>query len=630
MSAIYGLINLDNTPVSEVTLATMRSALQEWGPDGGAEWRVDSAGLGSLIRFATPEARNEQMPLRSTRGFVLTATARLDNRDDLFRELHISPPERPNMPDGQLVLRAYETWGEDAPQHLLGDWSLAAWHPQSKRLFIARDQLGNTSLYYFQDTRRFMFASSRKALHALGIPRRLNEWFLACGLVSWSAHDGPQTIELDLHRLPPAHTLRLEGATCSVRQYWRLEDTSELRLRSSEDYAEGLLAIYDQAIRDRLRSSGGIGLFLSGGLDSGSMAVLAARALREKGARLTAYTSAPAYDVGHASERRAIGDEVPLARSVASFAGNIDLHEIRAREVTPIQGMRRNLKIHEEPSHAASNSFWIHEVLAAGRQHGLGTMLNGQGGNATISWNGRSRARTLSALLRARLWSRAVQVLIYPHLPLPVIRRLRLALHPGELDWSRTAIHPEFARRIGLSSEYIRHSGDATKREDWYPPVQERYAIIRPGASFVGSIWAEKGAAYGLDIRDATLDKRVVEFVIATPDREFVGPDGYNRWLIRAAMQGLLPDEVRLNRRHGLQAADIGHRLVASAPEVEQALTEIEGSELARQYLALQRMREVWTLIQRQIDYDSTHQAMTILTRGILAGLFLAAFEGDN
>ena len=570
------------------------------------------------------------MPLASELGFVLTAAARLDNRPELLGELRIPADERARIADGRLILRAYETWGEDAVHHLLGDWTFAAWHPHEKRLFAARDHFGNTGLYYFMDSRRFMFASSRKALHALGIPRRLNEWFLACGLVSWAANDGPQTIELDLLRLPPAHTLRLMGRQCSVQQYWRLEDTPELRMGRSDAYAEGLLDVYDRAVRDRLRSTGRIGLFLSGGLDSGSTAVLAARALRESGDRLQAYTSAPTYDVRHAGERQAIGDESALARSVASFAGNIDLHEIRARDVTPIQGIRSSLKIHNEPGHAAANGFWIHEVLDAGRLAGVKTMLTGQGGNATISWNGRNRTRTLRSMFKARLWLRAAQLIIYPSLPLPVIRGVRRMLHPGELDWSHTSINPEFAKRIGLSSAYIRQSGDATKREDWYPPLRERWAIIRPGASFIGSIWAENAAAHGLDIRDPTFDKRVLEFVMAVPDGEYVGPDGYNRWLIRAAMEGILPDDVRLNRKHGFQAADLCHRLIASAGEVERALGELEGSPLARQYLNLQRMRQVWDSIHQHVDFERTHQTMTILARGLMAGLFLVSFEATT
>ncbi len=95
-------------------------------------------------------------------------------------------------------------------------------------------------------------------------------------------------------------------------------------------------------------------------------------------------------------------------------------------------------------------------------------------------------------------------------------------------------------------------------------------------------------------------------------------------------MQGLLPDEVRLNRRRGRQAGDLGQRLVASAPEVEMALSEIEESELARTYLALARMREVWASLQKEVNQRSTLQATTILTRGMMAGLYLVYLEKSS
>ena len=81
------------------------------------------AGLGSLILFDTPEAIHEKLPLQSSQGFVLTAEARLDNRDELCSEMGIPHPERPRLADGSLILRAYERWGESTPQHLIGDWS---------------------------------------------------------------------------------------------------------------------------------------------------------------------------------------------------------------------------------------------------------------------------------------------------------------------------------------------------------------------------------------------------------------------------------------------------------------------------------------------------------------------------
>lgn len=627
MSAIFGLVHLDDSPVHAEELAAMQLAMKEWGPDGGGTWREGAAGLGSLILFDTPEAVHEMQPLESPQGFILTAETRLDNRDDLCSDLGVPYLERPLLPDGSLLLHAYERWGASAPQHLIGDWSFAAWHPAEKRLFLARDHFGNTGLYYYRDHRRFAFASSRKALFALGIPRRLNEFYLACVLTSWTAHHGSQTIELDLHRLPPAHRLTLADGRLHMNQYWRLEDTPELRLKSSQEYIEGLLSVYDRAVRDRLRSSKGVAILLSGGLDSGSTTVLAARALRERDRRLRAYTAVPIHDVGYATSEHTLGNEWPLAESTAAAAGNVDLIAVGAEAVTPVQGIRAALAIHVEPSHAAGNAYWIYELLNSARRDGIGALITGQGGNATVSWTGIDRLGTVRWLLGAGSWKKAAQSLIYPHLPPALIRGLRQALHRGGLDWSRSAINTDFARRIGLSSEYIRHSGDVTNVEHWYRPLPHRYGVIRPGASPAGSIWAENSAAHGLDIRDATFDKRVMEFTISIPDREYTGPDGTDRWVLRAAMRGLMPEDVRLNRRLGMQAADLGQRLIDSAPEVESTLDELERSELVHKYLDLDRMRAAWESIKKVIDFETAHATITILTRGTMAGLHLVDRE---
>lgn len=627
MSGIFGLIHLDGSPVHEEELTAMRSAMQEWGPDGGGLWLTDAAGLGSLVLYSTPEAENERLPLESERGFVLTAQARLDNRAELCDELGISTSEGPKLADGHLILRAYEKWGEHAPDHLIGDWAFAAWHPQEKSLFLARDHFGSTSLYYYRDDRRFAFASSRKALFALRIPRRLNEFFLACVLVSWPAHHGAQTIELDLHRLPPAHALSLREGRVQTHLYWRLEDTPELHLRDRDEYVERSLALYDRAVRDRLRSGRQVATTLSGGMDSGSATLLAARALRRQNRRLKAYTSVPLHDVGETVDGDRFGDELPLAQSTASFAGNVDLVQIRADKLTPLKAMRRALAIHDEPGHAAGNEYWIMDLLATAQQDGVGVLLTGQGGNATISWTGIDQARVLSQVLRTGRWKKFLQLLVYPRLPMPWIRGLRGVLRHGGLDWSGTSIHPDFARRIDLASRYIHGSGLTSNPEDWHSALQQRYAIIKPGESFLGCIWAENGAAHGMEVRDPTFDKRVMEFTLSIPDREFAGPDGYDRWIIRAAMKGIMPDDVRLNRRRGRQAADLGQRLLDSAAEVDLALDQLDGSGPAREYLALARMREVWRSLQHGINPCNTHEAVTILTRGIMAGLYLAGLE---
>ena len=131
-----------------------------------------------------------------------------------------------------------------------------------------------------------------------------------------------------------------------------------------------------------------MGVALSGGLDSGSVTALAARALGETGKRLTAFTAIPIYDTSGTVGPKRFGDETHFASATAAFWPNVDHHLLDSAGVTPIEGIRRVLAIMPEPAHAASNYFWIVDLLAQAKAHGLGTLLTGQGGNATVRWTG--------------------------------------------------------------------------------------------------------------------------------------------------------------------------------------------------------------------------------------------------
>lgn len=614
MSAIFGVIS----PQASDRLAIMAPALAHWGPDGGGLWHDDCCGLGQRLLFNTPEALHERLPRWVDNArLAITVEARIDNRAELSDLFAIPQGERPTTPDSDLILRAYLKWGEESPDRLLGDWSFAVWQPDERKLFLARDHHGNTSLVYWQAGARFAFASDPNALYAIGAPRRLNELYLAQVLISWPAYHGPQTIDLDIQRLPPAHAMTVTPQGTRVWRYWRLEDTPELRLPSRDDYVQGFLEVYDRAVRDRLRSHRPVGVTLSGGLDSGSVTALAARALGEQGKRLTAFTAVPLYDTSQTVGPKRFGDETLFASLTAARWPNVDHHLLDSAHITPIQGIRRTLAIMPEPAHAAGNYFWIIDLLDQAQALRMGTLLTGQGGNATVSWTGAPALRSRLAAFRGG-WKAGLR----RNLPLWALRPV-MQWRARSQDWSGSAIHLAFARRMDLSQRRIAGMGkDMDLPESWRTPRDNRYAIIKPGAARVGDLWAPWGAAAGLEIRDPTFDKRVIAYTLAVPDPIFDSPDGGDRWLIRAAMVGLLPDEVRLNRQRGRQSADLAGRLLASAEEVAAALAAVDASP-ANAYVDVAKMSRAWADVQRETTVQTTHRAGSILLRGLLAGLFL-------
>jgi asparagine synthase (glutamine-hydrolysing) len=401
-------------------------------------------------------------------------------------------------------------------------------------------------------------------------------------------------------------------------QYWHLENTPELRLPSFEAYVEGLLEVYDEAVRCRLRSQRPVGVTLSGGLDSGSVTALAARALDEEGKRLPAYVSVPLFDTSETVGPMRFGNELALAQATATHCGNVDVQPIDAAHITPMAGVRRGLEVCGEPAFAAGNQFWIVALMQEAQRQGVGTLLTGQGGNATISWVGQPQMRSLSLMLQREGWKSAVKLAM----PIPLLRAVQQVRSLGA-TWDYTAINPDFAGRINLAWRRASAIGrDLSLMDGGRTALEWRLGLLQPASSAIGAFWAEKGASFGIEVRDPTLDRRVMAYTFGVPDAVFDDEKGLDRRLIRAVMAGLLPDEVRLNRMRGRQAADLGFRLQKSANEVETVLAQIQFAP-ACDYVNVARMRQVWADIQEGPDLLSTHRAVTILLRGASAGLYL-------
>ena len=135
----------------------------------------------------------------------------------------------------------------------------------------------------------------------------------------------------------------------------------------------------------------------------------------------------------------------------------------------------------------------------------------------------------------------------------------------------------------------------------------------------------EDGAAHHLDVRDPTRDRRLIELCWRVPDRVFWA-HGMQRGLVVKGMAGCLPDAVLLSRRRGLQAADVGHRVLAERDAVKATLERVAAHPLAREWLDIPRMRSVLDELGRGVTPETTERTASILLRGLSVGLFLTRF----
>ncbi len=646
MSGIFGFINLDNRQASPAYLKCMARKASRWGPDG--IHTVCSAGgaFGHALLAVTREARQEAMPVwNADAGILFTTAARLDNREELYRLLGMGLSEQIAAPDGQLVFQAYLKWGPDACRYFLGDWSFAAWHSKTRRLFLARDHLGNTGLFYYFKPPVAVFGSSVEFIFPHPeMPRELDEISLAHVLgAPATERDETRTLWKDVFHLPPATAVTISEAGKTAAGYWRLDQVPALRLKSDEAYVEGFLDLYRQAVKTRLNSVRPIASTLSAGLDSSSVTVLAAQTLKGTGRILAAYTAMPVHPVEVFSPR-AITDEWPLAHAAAARHDHIVHIPVQATDISPLAGVRRCLAITSGPQHAAANMFWLVSLFKDAEQRNIGVLLTGQMGNGGVSWSG-GRDRIFYLFAQNR-WTKGVKELaewkkqhgvswlsaVKHHL----LRPLAAPCLSGLIN-PRTGINPQGSLQGLISAEFARHLGldqpSASRHAGYTPqhrisPVHERMRTLMNNGGMVGPIWHSLGAFYHMEARDPTADIRLLEFCLGIPDEQHAFQGG-ERMLIRRAMAGILPDPLRLNRLRGKQAADIVCRLLDQRTEINSELARLRSIPLINHYMDMKRITTAWKDIQGRKAQNHGNLAKAFL-RAVSIAYFLAGWDGNR
>jgi asparagine synthase (glutamine-hydrolysing) len=548
VSGLCGLVRLDGGAASEEQLAPIWSALAHRGPDGGSCWSGGAAALGFRLLATTPEAKLEQLPLRhAASGHVIVADARLDNREELAAALGT---DQRGKGDGELILLAHLKWGDEARLHLLGDFAYAIWDERRQRLVCVRDPVGMRQLHYAHlPGKLFAFATDEQALlRHPHIPVRLNEVRVADFLADLEGADLTSTFHVDVLRLPPAHRLTLEGSRLQLGRYWSLEPPEILWLRSDEEYEGALLSVFRQAVSARLRGDGPVGAMLSGGLDSSSVVAVASQL---PGGPL------PVFSAVDGEEQP--GKETQMIRRVQSLAGLLPFEVTPAGEVAD-ENLLTDL--------AGSNPFDGHmsllaAVYALASRQGCKVVLDGVSADVVLAH------RNVGArLLRSNRWRDAWAYSTEQHAfwgggPIPAVvflGALRAAYLP---DWARMArrnadralrwIAPrerlarsDFARRVDLAGRYDLFARSSPSPR--LPYAHDRaLGVTHPNLVVARERYDRVAARSGVEPRDPFLDLRLIRLALSLPPEQLVR-NGTTKHILRRAMKGLLPGDVRWRR----------------------------------------------------------------------------------
>jgi asparagine synthase (glutamine-hydrolysing) len=645
MSGIAGLLRFDGQPISRHELERVANALRAHGPDRSDIAVNGSVGFVHVLMRMTPEDRDDHQPYRGASGSMITADLRLDNRDDMLARLGLSRQEAMTWPDSRIVLSAWERFGDNVWPMLRGPFAIAIWDAKHRVLTLARDHIGLNVVMWHRNKRCFAFATMPNGLFALNDMRReLSEEKFADFLVLNHAEHAT-TIYKDVFRVRPAHVMRIDsrGAVAEQR-YWSPHDVASVRFGSDQDYADGLRERLDVAVRRQMRSAHPIGCLLSGGLDSSSVAALAARALAETGQRLAAFTGIPRPGFDGPVQDGHYADETPYVDAIAKAAGNIDVTYVPNGVADDLAELDRFFIALEGPVRNPTNLGWVLTILRLARSQGRRVLLGGLHGNYTVSWSGWSQAvdhlthgRWLTALRQWQLhyrrtphsrWRTTRNLFIEPVMPAWLSDLTARIRHPHHIaPWQEhSPIRPEYAAAMNVATRARKdgHDFHYRARRD-----ERSQGLLQ--ADYAGDWHAAEKAIAGVEVRDPTADIDVVSYCFGVPPEQYLA-EGTDRSLIRRAMWGLLPERVLTNRLHGLQDPEWYERVQGRRSEFTREIAALSQSPLARRAIDLARLERAvshwptggWHRPEIFAEYNLA------LMRGIAGGRFLRWFESAN
>lgn len=366
MCGIAGILKFNpQETIDQNRLLAMRDSLWHRGPDEGGILTDGRAALAhrrlSIIDLATgqqPMANRDQTVWISYNGEVY-------NFRELRTRLEALGARFSTRSDTEVVLRAYEFYGEDCVEHLHGMFAFAIWDAPKQRLFLARDRLGIKPLYFAISDSQLLFGSEIKAILAEGsvrpeFNRGVLPEFLASRYVT-----GTETFFKGINKLLPGHTLSWTASTgFRKRRYWKLSAAPQGPERSRADYVDMVRTSLKDAVQSHIIADVPCGLFLSGGLDSSILASL-----------MTQVSSDPVHSFSVAfSEAHA--NELDYARLAAQHAGTHH-HEVLVSPESFFSALP-HLVWHEDEPIAWTSSVPLHAVSRLARDH-VKVVLTGEG-----------------------------------------------------------------------------------------------------------------------------------------------------------------------------------------------------------------------------------------------------------
>ena len=617
MCGIAGFWNLNHEPLSQSLLECFTDALSHRGPDGNGFYVDADANLGlghrRLAILDTSDLGKQPMSYGNGR-YWLTFNGEIYNFLELRDELENLGYQFFTEADTEVVMAAYDKWGEDCQLRFNGMWAFALWDRQQRQLFLSRDRFGVKPLMYFYDSEHFAFASEMKAFLALNyFPAEFDPEMVSASLINSKLIEGTERCLLrGLKRLPGGHCLTINQAgDLNKRRWWNTLDHLETIPVSYDEQTEHYRELFLDACRIRMRSDVPIGTALSGGLDSSSI-VCGMRHIRDAG-NVGDRLASDWQKAFVATYPGSVIDERKYADEVIKTTGARPVYcEINADMY--LENFERFLFQFEEISNIHLGPWVVHK---AQREHGVVVTLDGHGGDEALTGYPWHITSALKDSLSSMSLRRATELLD---------TMKNLELFPQEQFYWRSIqsvigklIDKTFKREGNWLTQTPAMFYSSAFEED-LPRMKGRDALFK--RLYTDFHFTELptnlrdfdrlSMAHGVEVRSPFMDWRLVMFTFSLPSGSKLG-GGFTKRILRDALKGILPEPIRQRTRKlgfpnmteswsSSKAQEFIYDVVMSADFRESSIWDGRriGMELeeALQEQNLDPIKKAWTYVQ--------------------------------
>lgn len=570
MCGIAGILRLfTDAPVDAAVLARMTGALTHRGPDDEGLFVSPSAACGlGVRRLSIIDLAGGRQPLSNESGAIwVVQNGEIYNYKSLRAQLEAHGHIFRSDSDTEVIVHAYEQWGEGCVERLWGMFALAVWDEPRQSLLLARDRLGEKPLFLATIDGRLLFASEIKALlrhpslRQPNLDQRSLEEMFTVGYVP-----GPTTIWREISKLPPAHLMLADAdGNTTIRRYWDAPylPAGQEQAVDANDAAEQLLALLQDAVRLRLQADVPVGALLSGGLDSSGLVAL----MQELTGGRT-HTFSIGFD-------RASHDESRFVRVASDYLGT-EHHQLRFgwEAFDRLPAVVASL---DQPQCFAT-AVPIAMLYEACRAAGFKVILTGEGSDELFAGYGWLRG-DLQAQALLRLPADLRRSVFARRLPWPMSPAAQQVLRDGDrsavsryLAWQRVStaqqrrvlFAPDIQRELAQSDRQLLEQRWQTEYRAAVAPLAllhraltlERHIRL---PDFINHEVDAMSMAHAVEARTPFLDHRLWELLARWPPQMKLDLRKPEKWLLRQVfaangpgVRPYLPSTIRQRPKQGL------------------------------------------------------------------------------